>query len=77
MHIFFPINHSASLSLNTMHGLIDHFTSVLWIGAIKCPHFVEAFFSDHMHLTYYIEVNTYLRELCFCLISLMEMAPWT
>ena len=27
-----------------MHGLINHFTSVLWTWAIKCPHFVEAFF---------------------------------
>ena len=29
------------------------------------------------HLTYFIEVNPYLHELCFNLISLMEMTQWT
>ena len=61
----FFIIHSTNLCLNalitfffwTMHGLIDHFTSVLWNWAIKCPRFVESFFFDNIHLTHYIEIN--------------------
>ena len=41
----------------TLHGLIDHFISILWPWAIKCQLFVEDFLCDYMHLKCYIEVN--------------------
>ena len=53
----FSINSLLTCFVQTMHGLIDHFTAALWTWAIKCPHFVEAFFPNDIHLTFYIEVN--------------------
>ena len=40
----FCLNALLSFFVRTMHGLIEHFISVLWTWAIKCPRFVEAFF---------------------------------
>ena len=62
----FFIIHSTNFSLNAslicfvqkMHGLTDHFTSVVWAWAIKCLTLVEAYFCDDTHLKYYIELNT-------------------
>ena len=34
---------SSYFFVRTMHGLIDHFTSLLWTWAIKCPRYVESF----------------------------------
>ena len=40
----FCLNDLLKFSFQKMHGLTDHFTSVCWNWAIKCPRFVEAFF---------------------------------
>ena len=51
------LNALPTFFVHRMHGLIDHFTSLLWNLAIKFPHFVEAFFFSDKHLKCYIEVN--------------------
>ena len=40
----FYLNALVTFFLQAMHGLIDHFTSLLWTWAIIFPHFVEALF---------------------------------
>ena len=54
---YFCVNALLNCFSRTMHGLIDHFNSVFWTWAIKCPRFVGAFFPNNMRLICYIEIN--------------------
>ena len=73
----FYLNDSLTFFVRTMHGLADHFTSVLWYWAIKCPRFTEASFL----LLYALDILNWSKSLIkwtsFWYFSLMEMTQWT